>query len=242
MPAEIYRDNVAYVHHRDSAGFAQRVGRDLLKVLRSHGVATGHVLDLGCGDGSWLRTLTATGFTATGIDQSQTFVGLARRAAPRASVYKGSIYRARFPACDAITALGEVFNYLSPRSLTAGSLLRVFRRAHAALRPGGLLICDLLVVGRPMRYELSRSGRDWAVWVQVSEDVRRWRLSRKIVAFRRRGAACVRQDETHVLRVPTRSSVLSDLRRAGFVAKAAARFGSVALLPRRTAFIASKPG
>ena len=44
----------------------------------------------------------------------------------------------------------------------------------------------------------------------------------------------------HVLQVPTSSRVLSDLRRAGFVVRAAAGYGAVALARRRVAFVAKK--
>lgn len=235
----MYRENLAFVHHRGFGRFVRDVGPELLTLFRAHGIASGHAVDLGCGDGTWLRALTGAGFAATGIDRSAAFVRLARRAAPRAQVRRASLDRAAFPRCDAMTALGEVFNYLPP-GRRASSLARVFRRAHRALRPGGLLVFDLLVAGRPMRYDTTRAGPGWSVRVRVREDPRRRRLTREIVATRRRGTRETRQRETHVLRVPTRADVLADLRRAGFTAMSARRYGTVGLAPRRVAFVAKK--
>ena len=235
----MYRENLAFIHHRGFGGFTRAVAPELLKLFRTHGVEGGSVVDLGCGDGTWLRALTRDGFAATGIEQSAAFVRLARRAAPAATVRHASLHRAALPRCDAITALGEVFNYL-PAGAARPSLLPLFRRAHAALRPGGLLIFDLLVAGRPMNYETWASGRGWAVLVRVEEDRRRARLTRTIVAFRRRGARYERDDETHLLHVPTRAGVLADLRRAGFKARATRHHGAHALAPRRLAFVAQQ--
>ena len=91
-----------------------------------------------------------------------------------------------------------------------------------------------------MNYEKSASGRGWTVRVRVEEDARRGRLARTIVATRRRGGRETRQTEVHLLRVPARETVLDDLCRAGFRARATRRLGAHLLLPRRVAFIAQR--
>jgi SAM-dependent methyltransferase len=237
----MYREDLAYVHHKGFGRFISAVGPELVRLLKSRGIASGHVVDLGCGDGTWLRALTAAGFTATGIDQSSAFVRLARRAAPRAAVRHASLYRAAIPRCDAITALGEVLNYLPARSTGSSSLARLFRRAHSALRQGGLLIFDLLVAGRPpINRDTARFGRDWAVFARVREDQRRARLSRHIVTFRRRGTQYVRGEEVHELRVPTRSEVIAGLRKLGFHVRVTTRYGRVRVDGRHAVFVATR--
>jgi SAM-dependent methyltransferase len=237
----MYQENVAYAHHKGFGELAAAAGPELLKIFKAHRIVEGHVVDVGCGDGTWLRTLTKAGFAATGIDQSGVFARLARSAAPQAAVRRASLYRAALPRCDAMTALGEVFNYLPSGATASPSLFRVFRRAHAALRPGGVLIFDLLVSGRPlMHYETARTGSDWAVFTRVSEDPKHHRLTRHIVAFRRSGSRYTREREIHTLQVPSRASVLSDLRRAGFIAQAGTSYGTFALARRRVAFVATK--
>lgn len=211
-------------------------------MLRVRGITSGHVVDLGCGDGTWLRALTAAGFRATGIDQSPAFAKLAGRTAPQAVVRQGSLYRTAIPRCDAITALGEVFNYLQGASTAPPSLARMFRRAHAALRPGGVLMFDLLVTGKPaIHRETARIGPDWAVFARVHEDRPRARLSRDIVAFRPRGSRYTREEEVHRLRVLKRSQVVADLRRAGFNVRVANGYGALSVGARHVVFVATKP-
>ena len=114
-------------------------------------------------------------------------------------------------------------SYLPLRTTKAESLRRLFRRAYAALRPGGLFVFDLFVSGPPMSYRTWRTGRGWAVLVQVEE--RGDRLFRHIITFRSVGGRYRRGSEEHVLSVHTRASVLSELRRAGFVARTSRHYG-----------------
>jgi SAM-dependent methyltransferase len=236
----MYRANVAYVHHRGFGDFAEAAGRSVLKILKQHDVTAGHVVDLGCGDGRWLRALTMAGYQATGIEQSAAFVGLARSQAPGALIRRASLHKVTLPACDAITAFGEVFNYL-PQSGPAPGLIRTFARAHEALRPGGLLMFDMLVAGKPlMNYETWRTGSGWAVLARVSEDPHTRHLDREIVAFRSAGRLYTRQEEIHRLRVPTKMVVLADLRRSGFSVRASRGYGAFQVPARRVVFLAIK--
>src|SRR5262245_16174820 len=143
----MYHDDLAYIQHHAFSDFAKASTPGLLRILRDAGIPRGHVLDLGCGDGTWLRALTRRGFAATGVDQSSELLTYARSAAPMETLKKGSVHRISFPPCDAITALGEVLSYAPA---TRASLRRMFRRAHEALRPGGVLVFDLLISGPRM--------------------------------------------------------------------------------------------
>ena len=110
-----------------------RASPGLLAILRRGGITNGHVLDLGCGDGTWLRALTERGFVSErhrSIRRSR-----AIRAERRASGNREeeSVHRAAFPRCNAITAVGEVLSYLPSRTAKPGALRRLFRRAYAAL-------------------------------------------------------------------------------------------------------------
>src|SRR2546422_2170457 len=108
----MYKDDLAYIQHHGFSDCARAASPGVLTILRRAGIAKGHVLDLGCGDGTWLRSLTRGGFSVTGIEQSRSLVSYAREVAPKALVKVGSVHQVAFPRCDAITALGEVLSYL----------------------------------------------------------------------------------------------------------------------------------
>jgi SAM-dependent methyltransferase len=236
----MYKSDLAYIHHHGFASFVRRIGPGVLAELRQAGVKAGRVVDLGCGDGAWLRTLVDRGYAVEGIDQSRGLVAYAARVRG-ARVRVGSVHDTTFPRCDAMTALGEVLSYRSNEGKAAPSIGRLFRRAFAALRPGGVLIFDVLVAGRAMAYQAWRAGRTWAVLIRVNEEPRQQRLIRDIVTFRKTVAGYRRGHERHVLRVFTRRAVLAELRRAGFRARARNRYGRARLPVRRCAFVARKP-
>jgi SAM-dependent methyltransferase len=233
----MYQRDLAYIQHHGFSDFAAAAAPALLRILRRAGITSGRVVDLGCGDGTWLRALTRRGFTATGVDQSAELLAYARAAAPGAVLKKNSVHRCAFPACAAMTALGEVLSY---EPATPASLRRIFRRAYAALRPGGVFVFDVLVSGPPMSYVTWRSGRSWAVMVRVEE--RRNRLIREIITFRKVQGRYRRSEESHRLLVVEPRFVLTELRRIGFVVRTARGYGRVAPGHRRLVFIARKKG
>jgi hypothetical protein len=97
------------------------------------------------------------------------------------------------------------------------ALWRLFRRARAALRPGGLLIFDLLEpASRPARRAF-RAARNWAVLVDTRE--RGAVLTRDIVAFRRVGPRYRRSHEIHRLRLYPAARLAAALRRLGFAVR-----------------------
>jgi SAM-dependent methyltransferase len=233
----MYQRDLAYIQHHGFSDFAQAAAPGLLRILRGAGITSGHVVDLGCGDGTWLRALTRRGFTATGVDQSAELLAYARAAAPRAVLKKNSVHRGAFPPCDAMTALGEVLSY---EPATPASLRRVFRRAHAAIRPGGVFVFDILVSGPPMSYLTWRSGRSWAVMVRVEE--RKNRLIRDIITFRQVQGRYRRSEERHRLLVVEQRFVLTELRRIGFAVRTSRGYGRISPGHRRLVFIARKEG
>jgi SAM-dependent methyltransferase len=173
-------------------------------------------------------------------DQSSSLVKYAHQAAPKATVKVGSVHRTMFLSCDAITALGEVLSCAPADIAPLRSFRRLIRRAHDALRPGGLFVFDLLVSGRRMDYATWRIGPTWAVMARVQATPARRRLTRDIVTIRSIRGKYRRRREQHVLAVFEPRSVLADLRRVGFFAHTAHGYGRVQLPWRRMAFIARK--
>jgi SAM-dependent methyltransferase len=239
-----YAEDLAYVHHVGFGDFARNSAPGLLRLLHAARGDGGQVVDLGCGSGIWAAALLRAGFAVTGLDPSSAMLALARQVAPGARLVRASAYDFDFPACEAVTAIGEVLSYLPPGEKTAPSLPRLFRRIAGALRPGGLLVFDLIVTapGAPMAYRTWRAGGDWSVMADVTEQPARRRLVREITTFRRVGARYRRSHEMHVVRICSRAAIEQMLRQAGFSVRVLRRYGAARLAPRRLAFCARKIG
>ena len=237
-----YAKDLAYVHHVGFGDFARESAPGLLRLLHADRGKGRQVIDLGCGSGIWAAALLRAGYAVTGLDPSSAMLALARQVAPGARFIRASVYDFDFPVCDAVTAIGEVLSYLPPGAKTAPSLPCLFRRVAGALRPGGLFVFDLIVTtpGRPMAYRTWRSGGDWGILADVTEQPSRRRLVREITTFRRVGAHYRRAHETHVVRVCSRAAIERMLRQAGFSVRVFRRYGVARLAPRRLAFVARK--
>jgi SAM-dependent methyltransferase len=189
----------------------------VLNILRQRGVSSGLVIDLGCGGGLWARRLVDAGYRVVGIDLSPDMIALARRRVPEGNFRTGSFLDGDFPPCAAITSLGECFNYLFDKRNARSSLWRLFRRAHRALRPGGLLIFDVAEPGRARGWDRRFwKGRDWVCLVEYEQDRSRDRLTRQITTFIKVGRQYRRTEETHVQQLYRGSQLASDLRGIGF--------------------------
>jgi ubiquinone/menaquinone biosynthesis C-methylase UbiE len=90
------------------------------------------VLDAGCGMGDWVEFLRQRGYTATGLDYSETLVERLRRVRPETEWIQGEIQRIPLPdgELDGVISWGVIEHDESG----PGSALREF---HRVLRPGG---------------------------------------------------------------------------------------------------------
>jgi len=237
-----YAEDLAYIHHAGFGNFARDSAPGLLRLLHAAGLDGGQVIDLGCGSGLWAAAMLRAGYVVTGIDPSSAMLALARQVAPDARFVRASAYDFDFPACDAVTAIGEVLSYLPSGANAVPSLPRLFRRIAGALRPGGLFVFDLIVTAprSRMTYRTWQTGDDWSVLVAVTEQPARRRLVREITTFRRVGARYRRSHETHVVRVCSRAAIERMLRQAGFSVRVFRHYGAARLAPRRLAFCARK--
>jgi len=241
---EGYQEDLAYIHDVGFTGFFAEAAPGLLGLLRRSGIARGLVVDLGCGSGVWARELSLAGYDVLGIDISPAMIRLARKKAPKARFRTASLVSAKLPRCDAVTSIGECFNYCFDRKSGKKELARFFHRAYDALRSGGVLIFDIAepgqVSGRMPRTRHSQ-GKDWAVFVQVDEDKKRKVLTRRITSYRKIGKLYRRSEEVHRLRLYKSSELAAELRRIGFRVKILRRYGKFRLLPVRAGLLAWKP-
>lgn len=238
-----YDRDLAYIHDTGFTGFARKAAPGLLRLLRQSRILGGLVVDAGCGSGVWARELTERGYDVLGIDISAHMIRLARRQAPAAKFQIGSFLCAALPPCDAVTAIGECFNYAFDRSSGKKGLTQFFHRVHGALRPGGVFIFDIVEPGvvpeGPQRRFLE--GPDWAILLEVREDRRRKTLTRQIASFRSMGKLYRRSEEIHRLHLYSGSELLAELCRAGFEARLLGGYGRFRFPPAHVGFLAWKP-
>lgn len=236
-----YSPDLSLIHHEGYTAAVSAAAPEIVRMLRKSGIQQGLVVDLGCGGGILLRELLSSGFQALGVDVSPAMLEIARATAPGATLIAESLHTIELPPCVAITSTGEGLGYvvdgLSP------DLPLLFRRAFDALRPGGLLLFDIVVSNADealMRYEATSEGSDWSVTALVDEDRERSLLTRRIRTRRMLGGIVRETIELHTVRLFTEREVLKALEGAGFEARGADGYGDQPLAPRRRAFIARK--
>lgn len=250
---KVYNTDLAYIHDVAHTDFARDAAPGLLAILRKHGIRKGTVVDLGCGSGVWARELVDAGYDVLGIDISAAMIALARKRVPEATFRAGSFLHSALPPCDAVTSLGECFNYLFDRGNGPAALRKLFKRIHTALRPGGVLVFDIAEPGRgtPPR-TIFREGKDWAMVAAIAEDAKRKRLTRRIATFRvappsrrpggRQDASATfrRTDEVHHLQLYPADEMANELRNAGFQVRVIDGYGRAKFPPAYRGFIAQK--
>lgn len=242
MQAKGYGSDVAYVHDVGFGMFAERSATGVLRILRHRGISSGLVIDLGCGSGLWARRLADAGYGVLGIDLSPHMIALARERVREGIFRTASFLDVDFPPCAAITALGECFNYLFDERNRRSSLCRLFRQAHRALRPGGLLIFDVAEPGRARCADRRFwKGADWACLTEYDHDPRRNRLTRYVTTFRKVGRRYRRAEETHVQQLYQGSQLAADLREIGFRVQTVRGYGDFRFPKGLVGLIARKP-
>jgi SAM-dependent methyltransferase len=227
-----YDDDLAYTHEHGYSRVAEEAAAFVLGRLPRRST----VVELGCGPGVTARRLLDAGHAVVGIDQSAALIALARKRAPEATFIVGSFVSEPLPECDAVLAIGEVFNYLFDDAV---ALPGVFARILAALRPGGRFVFDLAGPAVRPGHGARRwdAGPDWANLVEYDEsgDI----LARRITTFRKHGAGYRRTEELHRQRLYRPGEILPLLRAAGFRARTSRGYSPG---PGRHVYVARKPG
>jgi SAM-dependent methyltransferase len=236
-----YKDDLAYIHDVGFGDFAKNSAPGLLEILRKSGLNTGLVVDLGCGSGLWARDLFDAGYGVLGVDVSPAMIAIARKRVPGGRFLNASLLKVKLPQCDAVTSLGECFNYLFDKSNTINELGRLFGRVYTALKPGGLFVFDIAEPGRGKGpRQKHRQGTDWTVLVEVDEDTKTNRLTRRIATFRKVGELYRRDEEIHQLQLYKRSEVARELRGAGFRVRTIGAYGAQRMIEGCVGFVARK--
>jgi SAM-dependent methyltransferase len=240
--ADAYQSDLAYVHDTGFGGFARGSSPGLLSLLRQNGITVGVVVDLGCGSGIWARALADAGYKVVGVDISPAMIELARPRVPEARFHVHSFVEFPIPACRAVTALGEVFNYLFDPKNSLRTSRRVCQGVFDALTPKGLLVFDLAEPGRCKGVtQRFMEGDDWTCLVEIRQDVAKQRLTRRIVSFRKVGNTYRRHEETHTQQLYSGTRIAEMLRNIGFRVRLVRSYGDFPLAERVVGVVARKP-
>ncbi len=239
-----YGKDLAYVHDAGFLDLAEQATPLIAGLLAERGVRSGRVVELGCGSGATAAALSAEGFEVQGIDTSRAMIGIARARAPEARFRVGSWTDAALPECEAVIAVGEVFNYLGSARGTKAELRALFKRVAAGLRPGGLFVFDAAGPGRVPRGsgEAFRIGPDWAILYRADEAASGRTMERRMTTFRRitQGATYRRHEEVHRLRLWPATEVAALLREAGFRAQVRRAYDPDRPVPGLRVFVARR--
>jgi SAM-dependent methyltransferase len=240
--ADAYRNDLAFIHDAGFGMFAEAAARTLLPLLRKIGRRDGLVVELGCGSGIQAGAVTRAGYDVLGFDISQAMVDLARKRVPAAEFRCASFLDVELPPCIAVTAVGEIFNYLFDRRNSLATLKNLFRRVYAALEPGGVFLFDVALVGRvPGGHRRSYVATDdWACLYEAFEDEKRRVLTRNITTFRKHGETYRRAHEVHRLRLYKRDELVAPLEQAGFRVRRISRYDDLKFPPGYQGFVARK--
>lgn len=136
-------DRIAELYDAEHASFADDVV--LYRELARR--TDGPVLEAMCGSGRLLVPLARAGYAVVGVDSSRAMLDRAQDAAVQAGVaaritlHHGDI-RDPLPITDAALAIVALNSFMHLTS--SADQIRVLGRLHAALKPGGLLVLDLL--------------------------------------------------------------------------------------------------
>lgn len=109
------------------------------------GTPVNEILDVGCGTGRHYIPLMQKGYKVTGLDMSQNMLNVLKRKA-RESKIKPHVFRKDMREIDfvekfdAAICMNSAFMYL----LTDEDILRALRAFQGALKPGGVVIIDIM--------------------------------------------------------------------------------------------------
>lgn len=235
-----YSADLARVHHEGFDDVARNAAALVLDELRRSRGRTRLLVDLGCGTGTLASIVSDAEYDVVGVDVSDEMLRIARAHAPRARFVEASLFDYVLPECAAVTAVGEVLNYLF-----AGEpqLAPFFTRVHDALERGGVFVFDVCAPGRVPNGDAARyvDHGDWVVYAHSIEDREQATLSRRITTFTRDGDAWRRTDEEHRQRLFAGADVEQQLRDAGFVVRRRRGYGALAFAAGTNVFVARKP-
>ncbi len=239
---EYYKEDLAYIHDVGFSDYCLKSAPGILEILQKNNINTGLVVDLGCGSELWAQQLVQSGYRAIAIDISQSMIDIARKRVPRAEFRVDSLFNAEIPPCNAVTSIGECFNYLFDSENDLQKLVELFTRIYKALSAGGVFVFDIATPGQVNSETITKGfteGEDWIVLVEKQE--KQEILTRRIITFRRVGEYYRRDEEIHHQQLYKATDIAQALDRIGFQVEILNNYGKFNLPPNHAALIAVKP-
>jgi len=203
--------------------FSQRIAEAYPDIAARYSLPTsGRLLDIACGEGSFVIAMAQQGWQVDGVDRSASMLRLASDHAQRASV-TAVFHQADMTALDLppqynlITCWFDSLNYLENiQSITAA-----LRGIQRALKPGGYFLFDMNTL-----YGLSVNWLRQACFLQQDTpdlveihsptyDYERQAVTDHITMFVRQGNAWERNDEEHCEYGYSLTQIRSGLSQAG---------------------------
>jgi SAM-dependent methyltransferase len=236
----LYQRDLAYVQAGAFGTLAQGAANEIIRRLQGSNAQLRRVMDIGCGAGVLTKALTDAGFEVTGVDISSELLQFAQTKVPKAQFVNASAYDVQITGYDAVVAVGEPLTYHAENSKADNLLNCFFQRVADALPAGGMLIFDVIGIGEPsLAGRTWRSGDDWAVLVETTENQSDRTLVRDIEVFRR-ADDLYRSREVHTVRLFEVTKLCEQLASFGFTTETARSYGAQELPPRRHAFFATQ--
>lgn len=237
----LYQSDLAYIHAAAFEVVANGAAGEIVRRLQSGPTRIRSVLDVGCGAGPLTRAFVDAGFNVTGIDISAEMLDRARARVPSARFIHTSAYDTSIHGYDAVVAFGESLTYHAEGADADANVSRFFQHAAEAIPPGGQLIFDVIGLGEPsLTGRTWRSGNDWAVLVETTEDQMARSLVRDIEIFRCIGEHYRRSREVHRIQLFDVPMLCNQLESHGFSTETSQSCGNQKLPPRRHAFFATR--
>lgn len=235
----MYGRELALIHDEGFKDFSEHAFQELKRIInleRNHTIT-----DLGCGSGDFLKQFLNKNNKLIGVDISETMIRLARLKIPSAELKVDSIYKCKIEPSTVITAIGEVLNYRDAAE-SGDEHDALFESVYSMLRPDGIFMFDVMLESDVLdrTYEKIHDTDNWTVLLDSQEDKERKMVKRRIITFYKEGAAYIKNEEIHYLKLYSEEELKRMLHQIGFNITVMDHYNGFPLERGRKAFVCRK--